>query len=309
MRSIIIATLSIFLFTACSTKEDTTIKNPEMLELNNVNVSFIKGGEFLMGTYEDKFADKPPRRVIVKDFYLDKTEVTNALYKQYMSEAGTQTGVRTPALLNDPLYGADTLPVVGVTHSEAQAFCKYYEKRLPTEAEWEYAAKGDTKNTEYFWGDVADPLYMNFRESKKGMAVAVGSYPPNAYDVFDLNGNVREWVEDSYGRDYYKDACRKKDQTFWGMITGTYDMAKEYFSDDGYIPNTCFYNPVNRKKSKYKVARGGSFDYSKGYPATLSFRFFELRDSTHMDLGFRCASYEKDEDNLIVEGLSDDEEE
>lgn len=305
---IVLSTIALFvLFVGCAEKEPQ-IKNPEMTDLSNVNVSFIKGGEFLMGTYTDKFSDKTPRRVIVKDFYIDKYEVTNAAYKQYMSEStAVGNAVRTPDFVNDPILGVDTLPVVGVTHAEAQAFCTYYGKRLPTEAEWEYAAKGGTTNSEYFWGKEANPLYMNFRDSKKGMPVSIGSYPPNAYQIYDMNGNVREWVADTYERDFYKTVCKKKEQTIWTMITGTYDMVMEAMSDDGYIPNTCYYNPINRAKSKYKSVRGGSYDFSKGYPATLSFRFFEEYDSTHKDLGFRCATYEKSDQNDLLSEYKESE--
>lgn len=329
---VLVSFISLILFTGCSQKEPI-IKNAQMLELNNLTVSFIKGGDSLMGTYNDKFADKSPRKVILNDFYIDKTEVTNASYKQYIDEV-TYKDIRRPVLIDDPIYGADTLPVTGVTHSEADSFCRFYGKRLPTEAEWEYAAKGATTNTEYYWGDKEDPLYMNYRESKKEKPVPVASYPPNRYGLYDMNGNVREWVADSYGRDYYRSVCKTQDHTIMtmlkesysiimrpddmttsqediitradGLITGaydkmaeTYDVVKGYVSGDGYIPSTCLYNPVNRSKSKFKVSRGGSYDYVKGYPATLSFRFFEKRDSTHMDLGFRCAAYEKNKDDIF----------
>jgi len=253
--------LMILLISACSSGP---VKNPEMLSLSNISVSYIKGESFVMGTYDDAFIDKAPRSVTLDDFYIDKTEVTNASYLQYMSEA---TGVRKPSFIDDPILGAPELPVVGITHKEAQDFCLFYNKHLPSEAQWEFAAKGGSKFEKYAWGEDENPLYMNFRGSHKGHALAVGSYPPNKYGLYDMSGNVREWVEDSYSKDYYKFACSKH-------------------SDE----ENCFNNPVNTEESKYASNRGGSFDYSAGYPATVSFRFFDLKDSFHKDLGFRCAA-------------------
>ncbi len=268
MRTLIFSVSLIFLV-GCSQKSEVA-KNPEMVALNNISVSFIKGEEFVMGTYEDVFLDKAPRKVMVDDFYMDKTEVTNASYRTYMAEAGGK--VRKPKYLDDPEIGADNLPVVAITHQEAKDFCAFYNKRLPTEAEWEFAAKGGTEFTKYFWGDDENTMLMNYRESKKGTAVAVGSYPPNVYGLYDMNGNVREWVADSYEKDFYKYACYK--------ISGK---------------KSCYANPLNEQKTIYKSNRGGSFEYSKGYPPTISFRFFDEEDSENKDVGFRCAAGEIDE--------------
>ena len=294
MKIIIVNLLIVLFFIGCSTKINPA-KNPEMLELNNLTVSFIKGGEYVMGTYDDKFSDKAPRKVILKDYYIDKTEVTNMAYRQYLSEA--EGKARTPKFIDDPILGADELPVVGVTHKESATFCKFYNKRLPTEAEWEFAAKGGTTNEHYYWGEKADPLYMNYRESKKASPIAVGSYPANGYGLFDMNGNVREWVMDSYEKDFYKDICTKKYFDFWEFVRKTYKIAKDYIDGNDYYPSSCYINPINKSESKYKSNRGGSYEYTKGYPASLSFRFFDVEDSTHKDLGFRCATYEQSNDN------------
>ena len=284
-----ISPLLIILFVGCSSKpEMKIIKNPVMMALNNISVSHLGGGVYTMGTYEDKFLDKAPRSVYLNPFYIDKTEVTNIAYKQYLQEAGGT--VRPLPHLEDPILGADKLPVANVTHEEAQNFCKFYNKRLPTEAEWEYAAKGGTKNSKYYWGNEESPTYMNYRGSKKNMSVPVGSYPSNEYGLFDMNGNVREWVEDSYEKEFYKKPCATPDIA--DLIGGLYDGFKSLFVKSEFIEHNCYINPLNTADTIYKSNRGGSFDYSEGYPATASFRFFDDKESMHKDLGFRCVADE-----------------
>jgi formylglycine-generating enzyme required for sulfatase activity len=261
------ALLLTLLLSSCSSE---MVKNPEMLSLSNITVSYIRGEAFVMGSYNDPFLDKSPRSVRVSDFYIDKTEVTNAAYAQYLIEAGES--VRKPDYITDLVLGAPTLPVVSVTYQEAVDFCEFYNKRLPTEAEWEFAAKGGTKFQDYFWGDDENPLYLNSRASKKEHAVAVASYPPNRYGLYDMHGNVREWVVDYYEKDFYKYACSP-------------------LSTD----NNCYRNPVNEEPSRYRSNRGGSYSYSEGYPATVSFRFFDRIGSKHKDVGFRCAASDKDD--------------
>ncbi len=288
MRKYILFLLVVILFVGCSSKPEQIIKNPEMMALNNISVSFIIGGSYTMGSHQDEFFDKAPRDVYVSSFFLDKTEVTNIAYKQYINEA---SGVRPLPHLEDPILGADKLPVVNVMHKEAQDFCKFYNKRLPTEAEWEYAAKGDTKKTKYYWGNDEDPMYMNYRESKKFMPVPVGSYASNEYGLYDMNGNVREWVEDSYQKDFYKKPCTTPD--LGDLVGGFYDGIKGIFVKSKFVERNCYINPLNTADIIYKSNRGGSFEYSKGYPATISFRFFDEKESMHRDLGFRCAANER----------------
>lgn len=289
MRQFIFCLFVIFLVGCSSKPEMKVIKNPEMIALNNITVSHLDGGTFKMGSYDDKFYDKAPRNVQIDPFFIDKTEVTNAAYKQYIAEAGGS--VRQLVHLEDPILGADKLPIVNVTHKEAQAFCTFYNKRLPTEAEWEYAAKGGSSNTSYFWGEKEDPMYMNYRGSNKNKTVDVGSYPSNGFGLYDMNGNAREWVEDTYEKDFYKQMCTQKDIV--EVAKDAYRSIKEIFVTVEYTEHNCYNNPVNVKEGKYKSNRGGSFEYSEGYPASLSFRFFDDKDSTHRDLGFRCVADER----------------
>ena len=284
MKNIFI-TLPIFLLlVGCSTKE--ICKSPELLDLNNDTMSFIKGGEFFMGEYDDKFGDKKPREVYVNSFYLDRTEITNGVYRAYIEEKAC--GVRKPKYIDDPLFGEDSLPVVDITHKEAQNFCKFYGKRLPTEAEWEYGARGNLEYKKFPWGDDENIDYMNFRDSNNSWSVPVQSYIPNTYFLYDMTGNVREWVEDSYEKDFYTTACKKSPLNLKPIKELDISLLSDMSTDRIYKSN-CYLNPINITKNKYKVNRGGSWEYSEGYPVTVSFRSFDLATHSARDLGFRCA--------------------
>jgi len=199
MKRVVFYTILSLFFIGCASKKDVC-KRPDMLDLSNETMSFIRGGEFLMGAYDDPFKDRPPKEVHVSSFYIDKTEVTNKMYKEYI-EAQADCKPKKPPFLEDPKYGADELPVVGVTYKEALKFCKFYNKRLPTEAEWEYAARGGFDMKKFPWGDIESSDFMNYRGSKNSMATPVKSYPPNNYDLYDMAGNVWEWVYDCYRKD------------------------------------------------------------------------------------------------------------
>ena len=270
----------VIFFAGCSSKE--LVKNPNMLSLSNVSMSYIYGQEFVMGTYKDSFQDKTPREVLVDNFYIDKTEVTNAAYKQYIGETGG--AVVRPPYIDDLGWGLDTLPVVGVSHTEAKKFCKFYGKRLPTEAEWEFAARAGKNFQDFPWGNEENPDLMNFRDSNNSWAVDVASYPPNDYGLYDMTGNVREWVEDTYEKDFYVRSCVVSPWQFSSF--------KEMFTNpvSNVYKSNCSYNPLNTTKSKFKSNRGGSWEFSEGYPATVSFRSFDQADLGYKDLGFRCAA-------------------
>ena len=181
--------------------------SPEGVEQGEV---LIPGGEFLMGDPSEG-DHNPPHKVSVKSFYMDKFEVTNAQYLKYCQE--------TDAPLPE-FWGIDQLrsgpkypdhPVVGIGSTEAQAYAEWIDKRLPTEAEWEYAARGGLTGKLYPHGNELKPALANYwvweemQSSGKGL-LPVGSYPPNGYGLHDMAGNVLEWVTDRYDAGYYKDS-------------------------------------------------------------------------------------------------------
>ena len=275
--------LILLAISGCSQKE---CKPPELTKANLETMSFIAGGKFIMGDSNDKFGDKPLKGAYVSSFYMDKSEVTNAMYKEYI---GANKCIKEPKYMSDPILGADNLPVVGVSYREAKAFCRFYGKRLPTEAEWEYAARGKRKNKKYPWGNRADKTLMNYRGSHNSWAMPVKSYPPNRYGLYDMSGNVREWVEDTYDKNFYR--CNKR-----GRVDKLINSVDK-----------CRVNPLNKSQSRYKVNRGGSWHYTEGYPATVSFRSFDLSSAKYSDLGFRCANDGR-QDNILeqnIEGLKD----
>lgn len=148
----------------------------------------VPAGFFLMGA-DDGFADeRPQRRVYVKRFLIDKYEVTN---KRFLA-----AGMR-PARSFGSAYDMPGLPVVGVSWNQARQYCDRVGKRLPTEAEWEKAARG--ADGRFFpWGNFWDPALANDGRGPK----PVGSYPGGAspYGAHDMAGNVWEWVFDPYDR-------------------------------------------------------------------------------------------------------------
>jgi serine/threonine-protein kinase len=170
----------------------------------------IPAGPFTQGSTKGEEDERPARKVALKAFAIDRTEVTRgdyaacvAAHKCKPSAADTGT---VPAGED-----ADKLPVTGVDWNDAQAYCRFAGGRLPTEAEWEKAARG-TDGREYPWGDDADCARGNWgnfegegpcADKNPGHPVAVGRYASGAspYGVLDLGGNVWEWVADKYDED------------------------------------------------------------------------------------------------------------
>jgi formylglycine-generating enzyme required for sulfatase activity len=176
-------------------REDSDLGDPSDMML-------IPGGEFMMGSDTDG-DHKPAHRVKLGSFYIDAHEVTNAEYFEFCQA----TGHRLPefwgieARRSGPDYPHH--PVVGVSWQDAADYARWRGKRLPTEAEWEYAARGGLASLNYPGSDTLNPRDANYTESDFGHTVEVGSYPPNGYGLHDMSGNVFEWVADRYGADYY----------------------------------------------------------------------------------------------------------
>ena len=159
----------------------------------------VPAGWFVMGQNEGRRSNQPQRMVYVDTFVIDRTEVTVAEYASFAQETGYQpSGV--PSIVGAPAE----MPVTGVLWRDADAYCRWLGKRLPTEAEWEKAARG-TDGRRYPWGDEWDPSRANTQEGGHGSPVPVGSLPQGAspYGVLDMAGNVAEWVGDTFDPDYY----------------------------------------------------------------------------------------------------------
>lgn len=182
-------------------------------EVDPVSMVTIPAGEFLMGSPEGKGrADERPQRAVYLDaFVIDQVEVTNERYMAFVKTTGHRTPPNpygTSPLVS--LAGIEHLPVVQTTWYDAKAYCTWAKKRLPTEAEWEKAARG-TDGRLYPWGNEPPTAKRaNFDrewEDEKTLH-PVGSLPggDSPYGVKDMAGNAREWVSDWYDADYYQDA-------------------------------------------------------------------------------------------------------
>ncbi len=199
MKRITLITIAILLIGCVKKKEEVKpirkIKPPEGMVL-------IPGGRFVMGS--ENPGESPPHEVEVDSFYLDKYEVTNREYKEFIDS----TGHPEPPYFNDPHFNKPDQPVVGVSYYDALSYAEWKGKRLPTEAEWEWAARGGLEGP-YPWGkDPPDKTKCNYApQGEKELdgyewTAPVGSFPPNGYGLYDMAGNVWEWCQDIYQKRY-----------------------------------------------------------------------------------------------------------
>ena len=166
----------------------------------------IPAGTFEMGDHHDNMSDAlPVHTVILDEFYMDMTEVTNARYRVFMQ----QTGHRQPPYWTNPAYNQPNQPVVYVSWHDAMAYAAWAGKRLPTEAEWEYAARGGLAGKRYPWGDSEKAARDNANYGGTGgkdtwsQTAPVGSFRANGYGLRNMAGNVWEWCLDEYDGSYY----------------------------------------------------------------------------------------------------------
>ena len=256
----------------------------------------IDGGEFLMGTDDGYPFEGPVHRVRLDAFYIDEHEVTNAQYAAFAGATGYVTeseelgwsGVFDPGKNGwTKGDGADwrhphgpgsahesmsDFPVVHLSWEDAARYCDWRGARLPTEAEFEYAARGGLEGATYAWGDELTPggvhqanLWQGTFPKRDRTLDGYGShgpvkkFPPNGYGLYDMTGNVWEWVSDWYAPDYFA--------------------------------NSPVNNPRGPRSGTDKVQRGGSWlcseNYCQGY--RVAARMQTAPDSGLNNLGFRCA--------------------
>ena len=218
----------------------------------------VPAGEFLMGSTDadsEALADEKPQHTVYLDgFWIDQTEVSNARYRKCV-EAGE---CEEPGYWDDSGFNAPEQPVVGVNWHQAKTYCEWAGKRLPTEAEWEKAARG-TDGRKYPWGDSAPDCDKAQYSACEGTTVVVGSKPAGAspYGALDMAGNVWEWCQDWYGSDYYAAS----------------------------LPG----GPRGPDSGEYRVVRGGSWRPDEGF-VRAAFRYWFAPDSRYDFVGFRCVS-------------------
>jgi formylglycine-generating enzyme len=305
---------------------------------------WIPGGEFSMGAQDPPHMDmvgmqattdsRPVHRVYVDGFFMDKTDVTNAQFAEFVHATGYVTvaekvptaedfpgappenlyagGVvfsppnhavtlndhfqwwsyvkganwRHPTGPKSSIQGKENYPVVQVAYQDAEAYAKWAHKRLPTEAEWEFAARGGLAGKPFVWGDEFKPNGKWMANTHQGhfpnedlgsdgfVGVApVAQYPPNGYGLFDMAGNVWQWTSDWYRPDYYAELAKS------GAVAR---------NPEG--PNAP-YDPAEPSEKK-KVHRGGSFlctdQYCSRYMVGTRGKGEVSTGTNH--LGFRCVS-------------------
>ncbi len=158
-----------------------------------------------MGSEDGAENERPIHRVWVDPFELGVCQVTNGEYAFFAQS----TGHPQPPCRDDPRFNDPNQPVVAVSWIDAVRYCEWFGRtagrrcRLPTEAEWEFAARGGAEGRRYPWGDAAPQLQPDYGARWSNGPEPVGQRPPNAYGLYDMCENVHEWCSDWYGADYY----------------------------------------------------------------------------------------------------------
>jgi serine/threonine-protein kinase len=217
----------------------------------------VPAGEFTMGNNEDEL-EKPAHQVYLNAFSIDKHEVTNAQYKKCADAGKCSPPSNTSTSSRQWYYSVPKYsnhPMANVTWEDAKRYCEWAGKRLPTEAEWEKAARG-TDGRMYPWGNTFDASKLNSSEGGAVDTTVVGSYPAGAspYGALDMAGNVDEWVAD-------------------------------WFDD---YPHSTQRNPTGPPSGTVRVTRGGSYINSSESVRVTS-RGAMLPTIPGNASGFRCA--------------------
>jgi serine/threonine-protein kinase len=281
MKNLMITALIMVVLAGCATTptaapitapEPITTEAPAPVEAP-AGMVYIPAGEFQMGCDPEHnggfscLADALPLHTVTLDaYFIDQYEVTTVQYAECVAADGCEYPSRTNSATRESYFANpefDHFPMIFVTWSDASAYCTWAGKRLPSEAEWEKAARGSEVKA-YPWGD-DDPActLANAFNNPDGSACtgdtsAVGSYPEgnSVFGVADMAGNVWEWVADWYSETYYAESPAV--------------------------------NPLGPDGSSNKVLRGGG--WSSTWPQLLSaYRTFDPNFHSSNDLGFRCA--------------------
>jgi formylglycine-generating enzyme required for sulfatase activity len=221
----------------------------------------IPAGPFIRGTDQGGFDERPPREIYLEAFEIDQYEVTNHQYGLFAAATGhRKAGPPSRYAKNVGKTRGPNQPVVYVSWDDAQAYCQWKGKRLPTEAEWEKAMRG-TDGRLWPWGNTEQPDAANWGRVNDGFEVTapVGTFKLDSspFGVFDGAGNIMEWVEDWYAENYYRES-----------------------------PTS---NPPSPEHGVYRVLRGGGYTTSGGdFRITSRSKMVpDFRDET---IGFRCAT-------------------
>ncbi|HIE25056.1 MAG TPA: hypothetical protein EYP74_03545 [Anaerolineales bacterium] len=192
-----------------SVAEDTEAGTERVSPVDGMVQVFVPAGSFRMGALDADASpdEKPDHQVTLSAFWLDKLEVTNAMYMICVQAGACEPPAEFKSEKHDTYFNTDEyadFPVIYVTWGDANDYCSWAGKRLPTEAEWERAARGDDFRN-FPWGDERPGANQANFNRQVNDVTRVGSFPAGAspYGVLDMSGNVWEWVSDYYDQDYY----------------------------------------------------------------------------------------------------------
>lgn len=244
----------------------------------DTEVLLIPAGEFQMGSKDGDSSEQPVHTVYVDALYMDIYEVTNAQYKKFVDANPQWRKDRIPRSYHNGNYlkhwngnsypsGKGNHPVVYVSWYAAMTYARWAGKRLPTEAEWEKAARGGLVGKKYPWGNSVDSNKANYG-SNVGSTTTVGSHSPNGYGLYDMTGNVSEWCLDAYDDNFYKNSPRLNPVAGAGGIR---------------CVTKNFTNVTNAR-----VLRGGSWYNGPKY-VRVAGRGGVTPSGTSGSFGFRCA--------------------
>ena len=284
-RRILILVLFILLLIGCvpapqiavPTASKPDIGSTMLSDKDGMTLVYVPAGEFTMGNKAEKgvaickssglscslgwfMYQEPPHKVYLDAFWVDQTEVTNAMYAACVKTGKCNVPDSNKSYTRENYYGNsefDNYPVIFVTWEDAKAYCAWSGRRLPTEAEWEKAARG-TDERMYPWGnDPPNNDLVNYRHIRLD-TIAVGSIPKGVspYGTLDTSGNVWEWVNDWYEETYYSVSPAS--------------------------------NPLGPDSGTEHVLRGGAFG-SGVYNTNATFRLISKPAETYAWFGFRCA--------------------
>ena len=239
---------------------------PNEIVAQGVPMVIVPAGEFRMGDDNGKADEKPAHTVYLDAFYIDKYKVTNAFYRM-CADAGVcappqyANSYLRPTYYGNPKY--DHFPFIAANWYEAKTYCEWRDGRLPTEAEWEKAARGTDGRT-YPWGEGIDQSRANYNNNNEpdyvGDTNKVDGYASGVspYGAYDMAGNTWEWVADLYDENYYS--------SLFGTVN----------------------NPLGPIRGEFRVVRGGSWD-SNSYALRSSYRSWFNPANASIYIGFRCA--------------------
>jgi formylglycine-generating enzyme required for sulfatase activity len=237
---------------------EVSVIDSRVSEIDNMLMVFVPEGPFDMGSDEGWDSERPIHNVNLPAYWMDQTEVTNAQYELCVSASACDAPGNEKSFSRSEYYNNiefDDYPVINVSWYDANAYCEWAGKRLPSEAEWEKAARNG-ENLTYPWGEDISCERANYIDCI-GDTTAVGTLPSGAspYGVLDLSGNVWEWVADWYNALYYEDS------------------PLDY--------------PKGPDSGAYRVVRGGSWNDYEWYLRSAS-RYSYFPDNKRVSVGFRC---------------------